>query len=92
MEQADEHGRLANVLMRDGQRQEDGFARERACQQLAQQGWLKFLGWIGAPGRGAVWTSCWAVTDAGRRGLARDDVPREEPEWIRSLRGTSTSD
>jgi hypothetical protein len=92
LEQAGDDSCLVNVLIHDGQRQEDGFARERACQRLAERGLLRFLGWVGAPSRGAVWSSRWSLTDAARRGLARGDVRGAGPDWIRSLRDSSSSD
>jgi hypothetical protein len=43
---------------------------------------------VGAPSRGAVWTSRWLLTDLARRGLAEGEVRRDEPDWIRTLRGS----
>lgn len=78
--QADDDGRLVTTLMSDGKRQEEGFVRERACQLMAERGWLKFQGWIRAPGRGSAWRSCWTLTDIARRALAADEARTDEPE------------
>jgi hypothetical protein len=79
LRQADDDGRLINTLMADGQRLDEGFVRERACQLMGERGWLKFQGWVRGPGKRSAWTSCWTLTDAARRALAAREVRQIEP-------------
>jgi hypothetical protein len=55
-------GGLENLLYTDGARMEGGFARERRCFALGEQGWLEFLGWEGAPQAGPNCLSRWALS------------------------------
>lgn len=70
LQQAVPAGELVNVLYRDGERVEVGFARERRCFALGERGWLDFLGWEGAPAAGADYRTRWGLTDQAQQLLS----------------------
>jgi hypothetical protein len=64
-------GGLENMLYKDGARHESGFARDRRCFALGERGWLKFLGWEGAPGADPCCLSRWGLTHEAQSILSR---------------------
>jgi hypothetical protein len=66
-------GQLVNVLYHNGVRVEGGYDRDRRCFALGDRGWLKFLGWEGAPhGGGGDYLARWALTGTALELLAAE--------------------